>query len=65
MQHDEDPLLNERDAANYFNVSDSWLQKRRWSGLPGPRWLRVGRAIRYRQSDLDRYLEENSKGPTR
>lgn len=53
-------LFTERDAADYLKISESWLQKRRSSGTPGPRFVRVGRAVRYRRSDLDRYLEESA-----
>ncbi|WP_417490345.1 helix-turn-helix transcriptional regulator [Maricaulis sp.] len=57
-----DPLLRERDAADYIGVSDYTLQKWRWRGN-GPRFVRIGgphgRAIRYRKRDLDAYIGQN------
>ena len=44
------------DAANYLGKSKSWLDKQRSQGK-GPRFLRVGGRIFYRQPDLDAFLD--------
>lgn len=49
-------LLNEQEAADFLHLESEtlkkWRQQRR-----GPRYVRLeGRAIRYRQSDLDQYV---------
>lgn len=62
MQKNPDPLLAERDAADYLRISVYWLQKVRSQGRPGPDVTLIGRAVRYRQSALDRYIAENT-GP--
>lgn len=47
--------LTPKQAATYINSSTSTLAKRRIRGI-GPLFTRIGRAIRYRQSDLDAYM---------
>ena len=43
------------EAAAYLNVQSSTLEQWRWNGR-GPRFSKLGRAVRYRQSDLDEFL---------
>jgi hypothetical protein len=51
-------MLRSVEAARYIDMSDSWLRQTRMAGrTDGPPFLRQGRAIRYRRSDLDRWLE--------
>jgi len=56
-------LLHERDAAIYLNMSVAWLQRARWNRT-GPRYVRVGgpsgRAVRYKMSDLEAYVAQNT-----
>lgn len=49
------------EAAEVLRSSRSTLAKLRLSGA-GPTFVRIGRAIRYRQSDLDRWMNESSTG---
>lgn len=51
-------LLTTREAAVYLAVSEAWLERQRWLRT-GPVFIRVGRAVRYRQADLEAYLKEN------
>ncbi len=48
--------LKGQDAATYLGLSHSTLEKMRHTGR-GPRYLKVGGRVFYRQSDLDAYLE--------
>ncbi|MCP4476145.1 MAG: helix-turn-helix domain-containing protein [Gammaproteobacteria bacterium] len=50
--------MNEKEAANYLGMSCSFLQHARCVGARqiGPNFLRFGRMIRYRQSDLESWL---------
>ena len=45
-------LLTVSEAARWAKVSESFLNKARLDGS-GPRFLRLGRAIRYTPSDLE------------
>ncbi len=50
------PTLRTPDAAAYLNVQPATLEQWRWNGK-GPRFVKLGRAVRYRQADLDAFLE--------
>jgi predicted DNA-binding transcriptional regulator AlpA len=58
-----DPLLYPRDAAKILNVSLSWLAKARLSG-DGPRYVKIGRAVRYPESSLRKYIKGRMRGST-
>jgi predicted DNA-binding transcriptional regulator AlpA len=50
---DPEPLLvSTREAARLLGLSTSLLEKLRHYRRPGPRFVRVGRAVRYAPSDL-------------
>lgn len=50
-------LLNTADAANYLTVSKAFLERDRWAGAKVP-FIKIGsRAVRYRVSDLEAYVE--------
>ena len=48
--------LTTREAATYLGLATSTLNKWRCDG-GGPHFLKLGRAVRYHQDDLDRFLE--------
>lgn len=53
----ENRLLNTRQAADYLGVSPSFLEKDRWRGSRIP-FIRISpRAIKYRQADLNAYVD--------
>ena len=49
-------VLTTTEAAKYLGLAVSTLNKWRCYGT-GPRYLKLGRAVRYRQGDLDGFLE--------
>jgi excisionase family DNA binding protein len=49
-------LLSRDDAARYMNVRPQTLACWASSGRYGLRYIRVGRSVRYRKSDLDAWL---------
>jgi hypothetical protein len=49
-------LLNTGTAAKRLGVSPSFLAKARMQGL-GPRYRKLGRAVRYAHADLDHWLQ--------
>ena len=51
-------ILNEADTARYIGMSRVWLRISRMRGI-GPAYIRIGRAIRYAVSDLDKFLENH------
>jgi predicted DNA-binding transcriptional regulator AlpA len=49
------PLLKEKPAAAYITRSVSSLRRGRKDGT-GPKFVRIGRSIRYLKSELDAYI---------
>ncbi len=56
-------LLNEREAAEYLNMSCSFLKAARCRGN-GPIFRKLSRSIRYLISDLDRWVEASGRQNT-
>ena len=57
---DEAELLTPKDAANFLCVSPSWLAKARMRG-DGPPYVKLGRAIRYREGALLQWLRSRQR----
>ena len=56
-------LLTTPEAARYLGLAVSTLNKWRVYGY-GPTFVKLGRAVRYRQDDLDRFLEARARRST-
>jgi len=61
-------VLTEKDAANYLSMSVPFLRASRCNGnrrnhTPAPPFIKIGRAVRYKVDDLDRWLDENRVQP--
>jgi len=56
--------MSEEQAAAYIEMSRSFLRQDRMNGIrnnrtAGPRFIRIGRAIRYLKDDLDTWLDSH------
>lgn len=56
------PLLTTQQTADYLGVSANALGHWRSSGT-GPRFVRIGAAVRYRIVDVDAYITDNLVDP--
>jgi excisionase family DNA binding protein len=56
-------LLTQREAASVLRLSERTLERMRVSGIT-PKFVKVGRSIRYRQSDLDQWIAGRVVGST-
>ncbi len=56
------PAVTEKVAAELLGMSIKTLQARRYLGKP-PVYLKLGRAIRYRISDLEAYMAAGAVEP--
>lgn len=57
-------LLTTKEAAKLLGMSRSFLERDRWQGARIP-FVRVGtRAVRYRQEEIHRYLNAQTKRST-
>lgn len=60
MEHQN--LMSTKKAAKYLGVSTAFLVRARWSGSPQIKYVKVGsRAVRYRLSDLEAYIESQTR----
>ena len=61
----ERELLDEREAAAYLKISLSTLRRYRYKiggRTDGPQIIKIGRAVRYARSDLDRFARAQKVG---
>lgn len=56
-------LLNELQAAEMLSVSPATLRRWRWAGK-GPRFRKIGGAVRYAPGDIDAYIEAALRSST-
>jgi hypothetical protein len=54
----QDPLLDRKNAAGYIGAHPDTLAHWAMLGI-GPVVTKIGRSVRYRQSDLEAYLKES------
>lgn len=58
----EQPNLTPDQAADYLRLSERTLI--RWRNMrKGPPWVKAGRRVIYRRSDLDAWLERQTQMP--
>lgn len=57
-------LIDEAQLAARLGVSRSTLQSWRYSRR-GPRYIKIGRLIRYRNADIDAFLDVGTRGVLR
>lgn len=59
----DDELLTPAQVAEYRGTTTGVLAQERHAGK-GPKYIRDGRRIRYRASDIREYLDQNTVIPT-
>ena len=62
-EYDSDPLLRPEEAAKYLGVSPGQLRLSRhtgelFKGVSTPAYLKVGHAVRYRKTTLEKWLAD-------
>jgi predicted DNA-binding transcriptional regulator AlpA len=58
-----DQLVDQKTAAKLLSLSVRTLERHRVAGT-GPRFARLGRLIRYRQNDLEEWIDSNLRNST-
>jgi len=56
-------LLNQADLAGYLGKSEAWCERARWAG-EGPKFVKLGRHVRYRADDVLAWIEGNARTST-
>ena len=57
-------LLNTQQAAEYLGLSSSTLAKSRVTGAYNIPYSKIGKAVRYRKTDLDAFISSNLMNTT-
>lgn len=57
------PLVTEREAAHRLSIQPATLRRWRWCG-GGPRFRKIGRAVRYAEADLQSFIEKACRTST-
>jgi len=57
--NDMDKLLTGREAASYLGISEQTMRIHRIKG-GGVKFVKVGRLVRYKQSDLENYIQSRT-----
>ncbi len=58
-----EPLVDDREAARVLGVKQATLQRWRWAGR-GPRFIKIGRAVRYALEDLAAFRDAGARTST-
>lgn len=53
----ESRLLDTKQAASYVGLANQTLNERRVKG-GGPKFCKIGRAVRYKREDLDAWIDQ-------
>ena len=56
-------LMDQKELAQYLGTSEAWCERSRWAG-EGPRFLKLGRHVRYRVADVLNWVESNTHSST-
>jgi excisionase family DNA binding protein len=55
-------LISAGEAAKILGVKESTLSQQRWRGCKSLPWVKLGKSVRYKLSDIDAYIERNTIG---
>lgn len=59
MKSIDDPMMCRKEATEYLGLHPGTLEAWASRGSVNVPMIRLGRAVRYRKSDLDRFIESN------
>jgi predicted DNA-binding transcriptional regulator AlpA len=62
-QSDQSTYITEREASKITCMSIAWFQRDRWQGGGIP-FVKLGRAVRYKLSDVVTYMESRKRWST-
>lgn len=56
-------LLTQNHLAEYLSKSTAWCERARWNGQ-GPKFIKLGRHVRYKVEDVLAWVDSNSRQST-
>lgn len=63
LENNDNKLLTTKEVANMLNISVPSLRRLQNYEGGGPKFIRIGKAIRYKPSDIKKFIEEGSNEP--
>lgn len=57
--HDADSLWTQKNVAEYLDIPHNTVARWRVNNV-GPRFIRIGKYVRYRKADVDRWIESQT-----
>ncbi len=63
LKSNPEGALTEEDASRKYRMSVAWFQRKRWDGT-GPKFYKIGRAVRYPAAELDDYFSARIRSST-
>ncbi|WP_305909598.1 helix-turn-helix domain-containing protein [Methylomarinum sp. Ch1-1] len=51
-----DVLLCTKEVSKRYGFTMAWLEQQRWRGT-GPKYIKIGRMVKYRVADIEEYLK--------
>ncbi len=60
---EKNTLLDQAELACYLRRSEAWCERMRWTGA-GPKFVKVGRKPFYRLSDVEAWLDAQTRAST-
>lgn len=61
MDEKFDRLLSQQEVCNWTSMSPAWFEQNRFRGTGIP-YVKIGRSVRYRASDVQRWIDEHVIG---
>lgn len=58
MAEQIDKLLTQQVVVDWTGMSPAWFEQSRFKGIGIP-YVKIGRAVRYRTSDVQRWIDEH------
>jgi predicted DNA-binding transcriptional regulator AlpA len=58
MTEQYDRLLNQKEVADWIGMSEAWLEQCRFKGIGIP-YIKLGRACRYKKSEVQRGIDDH------
>lgn len=56
-------LMDQKTLADYLGKTTAWCERARWAG-DGPKFVKLGRHVRYRAQDVEEWINQNIRTST-
>jgi len=60
--NDKRPLISSEEAANILDLKPSTLSQMRWRGDRRLPYVKLGKSVKYKRSDIEAFINKNTIG---